>query len=299
MELTKINNDFFCDFCKKKFATKSNLSLHQKTAKYCLDLRGNSGTIKFECEYCSKSFSNNNRLTSHYSICKSLKEKQISAENMNIKFLEKQVENLSDQLKDEKLVKKQMRDEINSYKKQLEEERERCKQLQETIAKIAMNSKGTTTTHIVNNSNSNNNNTYTLNLNDSEAMSKFLEENLDKNVVGGGQKALANLISNKYLKAPNGKDLYICTDPSRQTFEFVNIDGHVEKDIKANKLKRALIEGKVHTKAAEIGTQLWTKEDGSYDSERQSYYVLNVMEIMNIENDDQKFRGELAILKSV
>jgi len=32
-------NDNNCDFCKKKFASKYNLNLHQKTAKFCLKIQ--------------------------------------------------------------------------------------------------------------------------------------------------------------------------------------------------------------------------------------------------------------------
>ncbi len=283
-----------CDFCKKTFSTNTILQQHQKTAKYCLRLRGQELENTFQCKDCLKNFTNKNRLSTHIPICKKILE----AEYKNV---EKEHEILKKQFKKEKEeMRKQFEKENKSLLKQLEEEKERNKQLQETLSKIAMNSKGNTTLINTNSNNSNNNNknNYTLNLNDSEAMSKFLDENLDKNVVGGGQKALAQLISNKYLKAPDGKDLYVCTDPSRQMFEFTNTDGYVEKDVKANKLKRAMIDGKVHTKAAEIGPQLWIKEDGSFDTERQNYYILRVTEIMNIENDDQKFRGELALLKS-
>ena len=71
MELTKINNDFFCDFCKKKFATKSNLSLHQKTAKYCLSKQGIVATsAQFACEYCNKIFTLKQTCTEHSIRCK-------------------------------------------------------------------------------------------------------------------------------------------------------------------------------------------------------------------------------------
>ena len=265
-----------CSSCKKEFSSKSNLSLHQKTAKYCLDLRGLSND-KFKCKYCDKVYANKQYLKSHTEKCENyIKEKEKEKENIVIDLLKKQIESLE---------------------KRLEEECNKNTELQKTISAIAF--RGNTTTNNMNTNNTDcNNKKYTLNLNDKDAMTKFLEENLDKTVVGGGQKALANLISSKYLKAPDGKDLYVCTDPARQTFEFYNTDGYVEKDVKACKLKKALIQGNVQEKAAEIGPQLWTKEDGSHDNEKQSFYVLRVTEIMNIENDDQKFRGELAQLKS-
>jgi len=265
----KLSNQFMndCSYCKKSFTTRSNLLLHQKTAKYCLNLRGTHSDI-FKCDYCEKTYATNQRLKNHVKKCL-LEKKEKDKENSVIQLLKKQIETLE----------------------------KKNNELQKTISAIAL--KGSNTTIVgSNNGNNCNNKKYTLNLNDKDAMTKFLEENLDKTVVGGGQKALANLISTKYLKAPDGKDLYVCTDPARQTFEFCNTEGYVEKDVKAYKLKKALIDGNVQEKAAEIGPQLWTKEDGSQDNEKQSFYILRVTEIMNIENDDQKFRGELVQLKS-
>ena len=58
-----------CEFCKKEFSTKTNLSTHQKTAKYCLELQGKENE-KFKCEFCIKLFTSNKRLFDHSQICK-------------------------------------------------------------------------------------------------------------------------------------------------------------------------------------------------------------------------------------
>jgi uncharacterized Zn-finger protein len=68
-----------CEFCKKEFSTKTNLSTHQKTAKYCLELQGKENE-KFKCEFCIKLFTSNKRLFDHHQICKD-KIKKESKEN--------------------------------------------------------------------------------------------------------------------------------------------------------------------------------------------------------------------------
>jgi hypothetical protein len=119
---------------------------------------------------------------------------------------------------------------------------------------------------IVNNNNNNNiqqnNNQQSLNLNDISKIQSVLDEHLDKNVLANGQKGLARLIFDKLLTGSDGKSIYKCVDASRQNFEYIDEHGNLERDVKANKLKTALIKGEIREKALEIGPQLWKKEDG-------------------------------------
>ena len=116
-----------CEFCNKTFSSRSSLGLHQKTARYCLRLRESteSEDSSFVCEHCSKTFANNHRLSTHKEICDKKKENNISL------VYEEQIKHL---------------------KKLLEEEKERCRQLQETVSSIALSQKGTTTMNINQNS---------------------------------------------------------------------------------------------------------------------------------------------------
>jgi len=139
---------------------------------------------------------------------------------------------------------------------------------------------------------------HTLNLNDTQRFKTIIDEGLDKNVVCNGQKGLAKFVVENLLKGPDGKLMYKCVDPSRQNFEFTNSDGIVEKDVKAIKLKRALIEGDVIVKAKKSGDDLWIKEDGSMDTDRYTASSGKVMEIMTVDRDDTKFRSELSALTS-
>jgi hypothetical protein len=136
------------------------------------------------------------------------------------------------------------------------------------------------------------NNNY-LNLNDIPKMSAFLEEKMDKEVVAGGQKGLALLLTNTVLK-----DKYKCVDPSRQNFEFTNELGEVERDVKAKKLTNALIKSDICSRSGDKGLELWKKEDGTTDSLRYEAHSKNVLEMINFTRDNSTFRSELTALTS-
>lgn len=287
-------NAFICNFCNKTFSVKSSLVLHKKTAKYCLAIQGKINN-NFKCDNCNQTFTTNNNLRDHLKTqkCKKIQETIMYEKDE----------------KDEKVISI-LTKQIEFLERELMNEKERAKKLQEIVSSIAINNSKPNNTNIINNSNNTGNgssngncsgngsgnitNKNYLNLNNVDNMTKFLDENLSKDVVGGGQKALARLISDKYLRTEDGSVLYKCTDHSRQTFEFVNENGNIEKDVKASKLKSILIKGHVSNRASEIGPLLWTREDGSHDPDRQGYYILKVSEIVNIANDDSKFRSELS-----
>jgi hypothetical protein len=93
-----------CEFCKKTFSTKGSLSLHQKTAKYCLELQGKSLENLFTCSHCSKGFTLQSTLNDHFSVCKE-KKKIDNMEKENKIKKEYQLEHKRLQKKYEKMIK--------------------------------------------------------------------------------------------------------------------------------------------------------------------------------------------------
>jgi hypothetical protein len=225
-------------------------------------------------------------------VCKEKDKKQLKEiEVQNIQYKEK----LEKQKQDyEERLEKQKQD----YEEKLEKQRQdymtkleaRLDKFESTVVNIASEPKTKTTTNVVVNNN-------TLNLS-KEHVSKVLEEHFTKEVAAGGQKRLAEMVYEKMLKGPDGKSSYVCVDPSRQTFEFTNNDGDVERDVKAKKLTKALINSNIQQKAAEVGNQIWTKADGHVDSTLYDYCSPKVMELACFERDDSKFRSELSALTS-
>jgi len=282
---------FVCTFCKKEFTIKGNMLSHQKTTKYCLEQQGKVCN-NFECQFCSKHFTTQHNLNDHNSVCKEKDKKQLKEiEVQNIQYKEK----LEKQKQDyEERLEKQKQD----YEEKLEKQRQeymtkleaRLDKFESTVVNIASEPKTKTTTNVVVNNN-------TLNLSQ-EHVTKVLDEHFTKEVAAGGQKGLAKMVREKMLTGPDGKPTYVCVDSSRQTFEFTNNDGDVERDVKAKKLTKALINSKIQQKAAEVGNQIWTKADGHVDSTLYEYCSPKVMELACFEKDDSKFRSELSALTS-
>ena len=281
-----------CDFCKRTFSSKSNLLNHQKTTKYCIEMQGKQPTY-FECEYCNKKFTSHQNQIEHAckerereNNIKQQKEFENNIKNkyeLKIKELEYLISNRDERIKGfESFI-----NEKNEYIAKIEA---RLDKFESTVVNMATEPKTKTTTNVVVNNN-------TLNLS-KEHVTKVLEEHFTKEVAAGGQKRLAEMVYEKMLKGPDGKSSYVCVDPSRQTFEFTNNDGDVERDVKAKKLTKALINSNIQQKAAEVGNQIWTKEDGHVDSTLYDYCSQKVMELACFERDDSKFRSELSALTS-
>ena len=275
-----------CEFCKKEFSTKPNLVYHQKNAKYCLDIQGKQNT-QFKCLFCDKIVTCQYRLNDHLNVCK-LKDK-INYE-MELKKIQ---EEFSLYKKQEKI---RLKDKEKQFEQKIIEKNECILKLEEKIAKyesmlVNMAIEPKTTKHTTNNVVINT----TLNLT-KEHVTKLLDEHMTKDVVAGGQKGLAQMVCEKMLKGPDGKLTYKCVDPSRHNFEFLNAEGVMEKDIKAIKLKNALISGDIMTKANQTGNEIWTREDGTINSDQYTVSADKVMEIICIDKDDSKFRSELSAL---
>ena len=135
-----------CEFCKKTFISKSNLTTHQKTTKYCLEIQGKT-TGGFKCEYCHKIYTQSQTLHSHVETCKE-KEKQILAQKESesikqIKKLESEItklkrnekENL--QKKDEYHVEKMKEKDISLCEKMKEKEASFSKETESLKDKLA------------------------------------------------------------------------------------------------------------------------------------------------------------------
>jgi hypothetical protein len=311
-----------CEFCKKIFSTKGNLSSHQKTAKYCLELQGKLVETSFNCDYCNKDFTQRTSLNDHLNVCKEKKrqiqddrEKEHTLVVKKLEFELAKVKRTEQRNYQEKIEEKEKHyrekiEEKDKYYREKIEEKEiyfettlkekneyiakleaRLDKFESTVVTLASEPKTTkTTTNVVVNNN-------TLNLS-KEHVTKVLDEHFTKEVAAGGQKKLAEMVYEKMLKGPDGKSSYVCVDSSRQTFEFTNNDGDVERDIKAKKLTKALINSDIQKKAAEVGNQIWTKADGHVDPTLYEYCSPKVMELACFERDDSKFRSELSALTS-
>jgi hypothetical protein len=286
-----------CEFCKKDFSTKSNLSYHQKNNKACLLIQQkvNDNTIEIalvNCEFCDQSFSESN-LIRHLPKCKKKllieiikKDKEIEKlrkeKDTEIEILKKEKDKEIEKLK--KLVKKLKNKNINLTIEvhALKVENGIYSKDHKEIINMAKEPK----TNIIGNNF----------FSDSEKIKEIINTRLDRFDIAGGQKGIAQFAVNNLLKNDDGIPSYVCTDPSRHIFKFQNEDGQVEKDVKATKLTNLLFDGGLKDKSYDIGKKLWTKEDGSHDSEKFRMYQPKIYEINSMNSDNSSFRNELVCL---
>ena len=290
-----------CDHCQGTFVSRSALNLHSRTAKYCLQLQGKD-VPTLQCEYCQRDFANRTTLEGHLVVCQDKKEKENAdrltnqARQYEAKLLE---QSRRYQTKIDELTAKC--EEINrqydllklDYENKLlvqsQEFREMVKDHQKTLYKLAAQ-RSTTVKNVVNHTNHNNIHiSAPLDLS-VENIKKVIDQHLTLQVIGDGQVGVANMLHQNLLTDDNGQLLYQCTDASRG--HFVHLDKTLQpmKDVKATRLKAALVEAKVGQKAIET-----VQASIPVDDERFPHYEVKAMEVMAMHtNQDAKFRGQLA-----
>lgn len=188
-----------CQYCKNKFSNKSNLLLHQRRAKYCLELRGLQDN-KFSCT-CSKVYTSKENLYNH----------QKSCVVFNVKEVEEKKE-------DEKSIL------LNIIEEQKEHIRELEGRLENIAIKSSTKSSTTNNTQMINN--------YIANMQPiTEEHLRECAENLTLEHIKKGADGYA-----EYALAFPFKDKIACTDSSRYKFKFKNEEGNVVTDIELRNL---------------------------------------------------------------
>ena len=94
------------------------------------------------------------------------------------------------------------------------------------------------------------------------------------------------------LKDDQGKLKYICTDPSRQIFQYKSDDGKIQKDVRATKLTKAILDGEIKQTSHKIA---WDNmKDG--DNDIFMSYTNHYQDIQDMEQDNSEFSKELSSL---
>jgi hypothetical protein len=89
-----------CQYCKNIFSNNHNLKQHQKSAKYCINLRGKNviSEKKYQCNICNKEYTSNHRLSSHLNKCLVKKQEKDKYEDL-IKHKDILISELKDHIK--------------------------------------------------------------------------------------------------------------------------------------------------------------------------------------------------------
>jgi hypothetical protein len=278
-----------CKFCNKQLSTVGNLNYHIKNNKNCLEIQKNheqnDNNNLVSCDFCKKSFSNKT-LKVHLKSCKNkiIKEKDDIIKEKNDIIKEK------DEIIEE--MKKEKNDIIEEMKNkilELETENKIYKNDHDFVKNMAAQPKTT------------NNKIKVMNnfFDNPEKVKQIVNEKLTQNHIVDGQKGVAQFAYDTLLKDDEGNINYFCTDPSRSIFKFQNSEGEIEKDIKAIKLTNMLLDAGIKHKTGTIAPTLWTKKDGTLDSDKFQIFSPSTNEIILMQADNSVFRNELACLTSV
>ena len=276
-----------CQYCEKLFSTISNLNTHQKTAKYCINIRNNVIIEEYKC-YCEKKFNCKKNYTRHkkscnfYDIVNPYIEENIKLNNQNIEYL------------------KQLENKDKEYLKQLENKDRHIKQLELQLANIAL--AGVTKVSTINNINNSNKilNIGCLDLNSSDKIKTILDDKFDHNYIIDGQKGVAQFVVDHYLKDDDGKLKYVCTDPSRQIFKYKDDLGDIQKDVKAKKLTKTLIDGGLKEKNNIISEFWWTTNEGKTDKDKFIVLQPKTTEINSLSiSENTLFANELSSMTTI
>jgi len=281
----KLEIMFSCEICKKEFSFKYNLTHHKKTAKYCLELQGKSSE-NFECSFCAKKFVSQRNLNDHILICKK-KGKQDGEDQKN--FYDKKIMELTEKLEKQRLEYEEKFDKLRreyeeKYERQKQEYKEDIVRERNIINQIAM--KPTTT----NNTNNTINNMNSINFNDKERLDDVIRKNLTERVVEQGQIGIADIVYHKYLKDDSGKQLYLCIDAARQTFQFVDPEGNLITDVGAKILTNAVATSNLKNETAKIAKNM----KGLYEDKDKFNNMMSLTS--EFENDNSAFRKEIVHL---
>ena len=294
-----------CEFCKTTLKSLSSLNYHKKTNKKCLE-KQNILTDKFiPCEFCNKTFANKT-LKIHLLSCKN---KKVKEKDDIIEELLKEKDITGNLLKEKDEIIKERDDIIKERDDIIEQKDEIIEEMKNRILELEVENKIYSKDHdLVKNmasqpkiTTNNNNKIRVMNnfFDNPEKVKQLVDEKLTRDHICDGQKGVAQFAINFLLKDDEGNINYFCTDTSRSMFKFQNSEGEIEKDVKAIKLTNMLLDAGIKHKTGTIAPTLWTKKDGTVDTDKFQIFSPSTNEIILMQMDNSVFRNELACFTSV
>jgi len=279
-----------CEFCNKEFSTKGNLIKHQKSTKYCIKIQKERGISvdephKYNCKFCNKNFYEKSNYTKHEIICSEKPNKEKEELYAEIEKLKSIISEKDERILDLEGEVAQLKEEnrmieIKTEKRMLEKQ---TQHLQSTVDEIAKQPRTTNNNKILI--------TTPLDLS-KESVKTAIEAGFSHEHLALGQKGVAQFAYNNILKDSDGKLKYVCTDPSRQIFQYKSNDGKIQKDVRATKLTKAILNGDIKQTSHKIAWDNMKDGNNEIFMEYTNYY----QNIQGMEEDNTDFRKELSSL---
>ena len=259
--------DKTCQYCNKTFSTPSNLKIHLKTSKKCLENRtnnlNNENTKKYECEFCKKEFSTKQNLIYHNDTCKVKNfisnnsdkiDGEISSFKEEIKLLKEQQIKYEIELSNTKEQLKSKDDQIKSKDEIIQTLQQKLDEKIKIIEDICLKqNEKLASSNTTNNTTNNNNTINNYNVQFDKMVDKlviFSPENIKnsiKNINGYDLVYLNDFdgeknFSSEFVKCV--KNLTFCTDTSRGSLIVKKEDGNPDKITSESFVLRCLEDGK-------------------------------------------------------
>lgn len=257
-----------CIYCNRSYSSKSALNKHQQTALKCRSIQEKSG-IKtlykyFECSFCEKHFTCKKGYDYHIGVCKIKRqadedEKTRLLEMKTLRlFMEKQSETIS-----------QLKQEMDLLK---------SKPSNQTINNTSNTNTNSNNTNITNNISITNYMT-------EERVLQIFKDNFSKNDLP--EKKLADFTYKWFLKG-HDKPVYLCTDPTRKRFVFMDEQGKEVVDKNCSTLISLLYQAKPYIKDF-IQDEIIDQPDDEVDKIRDQYDSF-----MNLEKNGTDYKLQLC-----
>jgi hypothetical protein len=279
---------YTCEFCKNEYKTISSLNYHKKTTKKCLILRDAINTAYFfECKTCDFKTTLKDTFKTHK--CK----KNLTDKEIIIK-LENELKLVTDNFNEKKEYINKLEEKNIYLTLQNTELKEKLEKHENHL--FILSSKPTT-----------NNNIKIQNLNNVLTSLDFKEntikEKVDNNFtleyLNEGIKGVAKFTKEHIINpSEDGKQKYICSDPSRGTFKYKDENGVIQKDVKAIKLKNAIQEpiiNKTKTLISYETTRVREEGEEKFDI-TNTKLIDNLMQVRNLSDNGNDYAREMSLV---
>jgi len=207
---------FSCEFCHNSFQVKKSLIHHQKNAKYCIELRGETKVYTYTCTVCDRKMTEKRQFDAHQEKCAPNKKNQkleriILLKDKKIAVQEQQIQGKDDTIK--------------VLEKQIQDQSKQISELQDKLKDVAVQGvKKSTTTNILKLQ------PLTKEWLDANAKNLTLEH-IQRGAIGYAEFASENSF----------KDRVKCVDASRQILQYKEEDS-VIRDKKGKRLAKKFFE---------------------------------------------------------